>query len=391
MRKFLAPAVAVAFLTTAVPAGAATQLGATTANRDCNVPGALFWHKGAPYLAPGKGVITALTAAAGTGPAQFSLKVIRPSGTPTILFSTAAQTIAAPGGQLSLPVRVPVEAGDTLGIWFGNQFQCAADAPPSQSLSAVMASADQPAGAIQGTIENTDTGDAFLAIGATWEPDADGDGFGDESQDGCASDATITSGPCDIDAALSVAASPTSIELGDIAVVDVSVANPSSSTLRAPIVTASVPPGLSTVLVAPRTCAFAALLTCPLGDFAGVASREATIVVRGDKAGTYSVPVSLSASTPDANAANNSGVATITVTAKEARAACKVPNLKGKTKSFARDLLKAAGCKLGKSKTKTVKKGRSGRVTAQSRKAGSTQAVGTAVDITLSKRAKQRK
>jgi beta-lactam-binding protein with PASTA domain len=67
-----------------------------------------------------------------------------------------------------------------------------------------------------------------------------------------------------------------------------------------------------------------------------------------------------------------------------------VPSLKGRTKSFASALLKAAGCKLGKTKTKKVKKGKSGVVTTQTTKAGSVVRSGTAVGITLTKVAKKK-
>jgi beta-lactam-binding protein with PASTA domain len=62
-----------------------------------------------------------------------------------------------------------------------------------------------------------------------------------------------------------------------------------------------------------------------------------------------------------------------------------VPPLRGRSKSFASALLKAAGCKLGKVKTKKVRKGKNAVVVAQTRKAGSRVPAGTAVGVTLTK------
>lgn len=66
---------------------------------------------------------------------------------------------------------------------------------------------------------------------------------------------------------------------------------------------------------------------------------------------------------------------------------CKVPSLKGKTKSAAIDALKRADCKLGKAKKKKLrkftKKQRRNRVRSQSRPAGSVVLAGAAVDITI--------
>jgi len=136
--------------------------------------------------------------------------------------------------------------------------------------------------------------------------------------------------------------------------------------------------------VSPRSCTLAAVFSCSLGDF-GTGSREAALVVRGTAPGTYAVGVSVSTTTIDPNPANNALSVPLTVTAAQQNA-CKVPRLKGRKKRFASALLKAAGCKLDKTKTKRVSKGKSGRVLSQGTKAGTTVPLGTAVAVTLSKR-----
>ena len=69
---------------------------------------------------------------------------------------------------------------------------------------------------------------------------------------------------------------------------------------------------------------------------------------------------------------------------------CHVPLLRGLTRGLANRLLKAAGCRLGTVGRRTVRRGRPGRVIAQSTRAGTVADFGTAVGITLSRRAGRR-
>jgi len=65
---------------------------------------------------------------------------------------------------------------------------------------------------------------------------------------------------------------------------------------------------------------------------------------------------------------------------------CHVPLTRGLTRGLANRLLSAAGCRLGTVKRRVVRRGRPGRVLAQSTRAGTVVDFGTAVGITLSKR-----
>jgi hypothetical protein len=380
-RIVLAACVAALLLPSA--ADAATELGQTTFGADsCGDGGTLAWQTSPSHQAPAKGVLTQLRTSSGTAGAVVSIKVVRPSTT-TILFTTAPLTVDAPGEIESVAVRVPVEAGDSLGFWLGTVDNICATTDPAGAIAGVIGSPDQGPGPVAGSITNSSG--ARLAVAARFEADADGDGFGDETQDGCPSDATITGGPCTADGALTATATPASIEIGDIAVLDMSVA--SAGTVRGAALTAALPAGLEFVLATPRSCAFTAALSRGLGDFTN-GSREAALVVRGAVAGSYAIPVGLSATTSDTNLANNAVSVALTVT-PAVNKACVVPRLKRRTKAFAKALLKAAGCRLGATKTKRVKKGKPRRVIAQTRKAGASVPLGTKVGITLSKRARR--
>jgi hypothetical protein len=65
---------------------------------------------------------------------------------------------------------------------------------------------------------------------------------------------------------------------------------------------------------------------------------------------------------------------------------CHVPLLRGLTRGLATRLLNAAGCRVGTVGRRTVRRGRPGRVIAQSVSAGTVASFGTKVGITLSKR-----
>jgi hypothetical protein len=386
-RRIVLAAVA-ATLVPAPAALAAVELGQTTASGpSCTSSSLLIWQTSAAYRVPGRGVLTQLRTSSGTAGAVMSIKVVRPGTAPAILFTTAPLTITNPGDVASVDVKVPVEAGDTLGFWTaagGNI--CSAPGTSADSFTGVPDSADQPVGPVAGTIAPPEGG-VKLAVAARWEPDADGDGFGDDTQDGCPTDPAITAEACAADARLSAEPTPASIEVGDIAVIDLSVANPGTGIVRGAAVSAVLPPGLRGVLVTPRSCVLTGVFSCALGDF-GTGSREAALVVRGTAPGTHTIAVALTTTTRDPNPANNAVSVPLTVTAPLGQA-CTVPRLRGQTKRFAAALLKAAGCKLGATKAKRARKGKVGRVVSQGTKAGSSVPLGTAVDVTLRKRARR--
>jgi hypothetical protein len=69
---------------------------------------------------------------------------------------------------------------------------------------------------------------------------------------------------------------------------------------------------------------------------------------------------------------------------------CTVPKLKGMTVSFARKLLSAAGCRLGKVSKKTTKKrSKVGKVMTQKTRSGTVMADGSKVAVTVGKKAKR--
>lgn len=140
---------------------------------------------GTSYTTPGAGVLVSYSVWANATPGSVRLNVFTP-GPAVGHFTQVAKTALTPvtvNTVNTFPVRVPVPAGAILGA------------------SNTVASMD--CGRITGTAADvlgfgspfdpdtqTDLTAAFLSgaranVSAVWEPDADGDGFGDVSQDAC--------------------------------------------------------------------------------------------------------------------------------------------------------------------------------------------------------------
>ncbi|HEX8206868.1 MAG TPA: PASTA domain-containing protein [Solirubrobacteraceae bacterium] len=188
--RTLLPLVALAVV--ALPAQAsATEVGGVAPsglNEICAIDAAeSVIGAGAASTIPADGVVTSFrTAHAGEAGVPFLFRVFRPSGSG---FASVARIPAEVGADLgaSAPARVAVHAGDRLGLskTRGNELGCMFAG--TQSSDAVVKTAfDDPGGPIplgvklDGVLPN---------VAATLEPDADGDGFGDETQDGCPADA----------------------------------------------------------------------------------------------------------------------------------------------------------------------------------------------------------
>jgi hypothetical protein len=130
--------------------------------------------------APASGVITKASVALPGGPFSYAtkLKVARGTGTPnqyTVLAESAAFTLT--GGAQAFSVRVPVTAGDLIGLGGPTAFACGL-----AGATAAAVAADAPVGS---PTVYTPTANASVPVVATVEPDADHDGYGDVTQDLC--------------------------------------------------------------------------------------------------------------------------------------------------------------------------------------------------------------
>jgi hypothetical protein len=145
---------------------------------------------GAETQAPFKGVVVRWRVNGASGP--LALRVLRAAvGFNPRFISTSARATPATTAVATFPTRQPIDAGDHVGIEVGPSSQISSTVPSPAGASAAVWPATPDGSAAAPLV----TGDAVFAYNADVEPDADGDGFGDETQDQCPANAS-TPGPC---------------------------------------------------------------------------------------------------------------------------------------------------------------------------------------------------
>jgi hypothetical protein len=216
-RGLIAALVSAAAVSLIAPAlgQAATTIGQldnsaqTAGNCSSGVGGRLFaqasTNGGAVYQVPAGSVITSWATNARQVGGAMALKVLA-KGTDlgggnssyTVLQTSETQTTIA--NQVNqFRTRVPVPDGGTVGLHLPNGAftqKCFFDPNTANNAQNVVHHGDSPTGAVGSTF-NTDVvvPNARLNLQVTYEPDADLDGFGDETQDLCPTNAA-TQGAC---------------------------------------------------------------------------------------------------------------------------------------------------------------------------------------------------
>jgi hypothetical protein len=188
----LVTAIVGALAASAAPASAAITIGQTfTPTIDCGNPDT--WTQssspaaGPSYAAPSAGVITSWSNQAVAVAETIKFKVARRAGGPddfTIVGQSGVQTMT-PNTLNTFPTRIPVRAGDTIGF-FHSGGPCAVAATGAATRYA-NPEADVGPGPTQTYLPGLAS---KLDVSAQLEPDADDDGFGDQTQDQCPTDVT---------------------------------------------------------------------------------------------------------------------------------------------------------------------------------------------------------
>jgi len=195
-------AVAVALAVAPPQASAATTLGETfpTTTIGCTDKTLLQTRSSGPaYEVPSAGVLTSWTHQGNATASQLKFKVGRNAGSGmyTIVGESGLQT-ATPNTLNTYPVTIPVQAGDLIGMYMSTGDSCARQPPGEWAYETTIG--DIAPGAPTPFTSSTTV---QFNLSATLEPDCDGDGLGDESQDPDASScppgpqATITKAPKD--------------------------------------------------------------------------------------------------------------------------------------------------------------------------------------------------
>jgi hypothetical protein len=138
----------------------------------------------ATYAMPADGVLTSWRFHANGQAGTAHLRIYRPTGTPG-QFELVAKTPDRPFAldeEATVPARVPVKADDRIGIGVAGPSGVLLTSDYNDQTGGVDFFA--PIGSVSSP---NPTGGHRVNIAAMLEPDADKDGFGDESQDGCPS------------------------------------------------------------------------------------------------------------------------------------------------------------------------------------------------------------
>jgi len=233
-RKFLASMIAALLAASIAAPGAAA---ATEVGNECsgiaNVPGYTMLQitkAGGVLTVPSNGVVTKWRVNSSVAtPDLLQLRVFQATGKPKefkAVSQSGLETVVA--GTNVFNTRIPVQAGDRFGTYGtapNGPLYCAG--VPGDILGYFPS--DVPVGSAQTFAEAPGL---QVAVSATVEPDVDGDGFGDESQDGCTRSAALQS-PCPI---ISLDARPVLKKGGVVLFVTTSSATPVtvSGSVKAP-------------------------------------------------------------------------------------------------------------------------------------------------------------
>ncbi len=206
MRKLIGPVAAIVLAISALgapSASAATEFGDTcVANNEFSTPVTFF--EGAapanplPIVAPSAGVLTSWKVSVIPVPFTFpqTLKVLRlntASNTALVVGETAA-TIAS--GLNTINARIPVEPGDRLSIFGPGPIETLICSTPGEKST--IGGFTGNGGGVGSSNTYIELPEEFrVPVAAVIEPDADGDGYGDETQDKCPQSAS-TQSPCPV-------------------------------------------------------------------------------------------------------------------------------------------------------------------------------------------------
>jgi hypothetical protein len=190
-------------------------VGPSASNQSCGTIATIYPFTAGPdsYMTQTPGVIVSWAFANKEAVSKFELKVGHSDGVNTI--KTVAQSAPADlaaGSDTPHPVRIPVSAGDRIGFYsfeMAGSFTCGS--PGGGADGEQVAVSDQAPG--DSTTYSSSTG-LTIPLSARVEPDADGDGFGDETQDGCPSNPTVQGACPAVPAAPSSTADKTKPALG---------------------------------------------------------------------------------------------------------------------------------------------------------------------------------
>lgn len=388
------------------PAEAATTIGSVsdtyTGGSEIGTPRVIS-QGGLEAVAPSSGVITSVSTRISAGTATIAfLRGSNASG-PTVVGAVPV-TGAAGSPVVTQPARFRVQFADRLAIALNGTAQVRFVGAPGGGSITIF---DQALPAVGGALTpggNT-VGSTELALSAVLEPDADADGYGDETQDSCPAVPSVHAGLCVADLRVTPAGEETTT-IGSPALLSATLGNLSAAPARGATVRVSVPAGVELVAltVTGGSCTGA---SCTVGSLVGAESARVFAIVRPTQEGAFPITFTLGTTDPVGNPGDDAAAALLRATAPAAGEGtaggagasggsgsssgpggsplaavqlCTVPKLRGLSRSAAAARLGAAGCRLGKVTGSSRKRA---RVRSQAIPAGIQVVAGTQISVRL--------
>ncbi|MEJ7715302.1 MAG: thrombospondin type 3 repeat-containing protein [Thermoleophilaceae bacterium] len=151
------------------------------------------------YAIPAEGgVITSWTAQAGATGGTVKLKIVDPAaGGQYEVAAESAPVAIGPGATATTAARIPVGGGGRLGLFSQGLLPTTTDGARPADLASFAPTPDPP---MRSPFTPSNAGGLLVNVSAVIEPDADTDGFGDDSQDNCAGISNRAQENTDLDA-----------------------------------------------------------------------------------------------------------------------------------------------------------------------------------------------
>jgi uncharacterized repeat protein (TIGR01451 family) len=272
-----------------------------------------------PAQAPSSGVIVRWRVRGATDNAGFASATLRvihktSNGPPALYQRTSDSSVGAlPVGAVATSTfavnpGMPIGAGDQVGL--EGQFA-------HWTIFAVHTGGNSirwfPALGTTPTPSTFSNPDSEMTVNADVEPDADRDGYGDETQDQCPNDPSLHASGCSADLSVEKGADNSPVNFGDNVSYRIFVRNAGSSPANATI-TDTLPVGTTFVYSnAPGGCTGTTTVTCSMGEVPVGSSRFATIIATAKQLGPLVNTAQVTSPTFDPNSSNNSATASVDV------------------------------------------------------------------------------
>jgi uncharacterized repeat protein (TIGR01451 family) len=294
------PPIVLAFTVAAILpalAGASTTIGQTSATPiSCQTTGTNVWFtsgSGKPlYTVPaGGGVITSWTTNPGLDGTASRLAVFRPSDSNRLIDESLIESPIPAHNTASFPARITVEAGDLIGLENidGGTIWCGFSVPGD----AVSETADNGVSNPLGPTVFLFANNLRANVSAVLEPDADADGYGDETQ-----------AKADLRVAESGSATGT---VGGNLTYTITVTNAGPEAAPGVVASDPLPTGTAFVSASSTAGSCDATVKCSLGTLASGASVTSTLVVKATQEGTVRNVATVDSQALDTAAANYPG------------------------------------------------------------------------------------